>query len=265
MKITDLAQAVDFLRKSEPLVHCITNYVTAADTANMLLSAGASPIMADDPAESAEITSAADALVINLGTPSGSRVEAMINSIAAANRKNIPVVLDPVGVNASRFRREAFGRITAAGRVTIVRGNASELSALAGAYSPSHGVDAAQCAVSAEKTAAAAAERLGCICVLTGAVDVVTDGRQMARIYNGTPMLKKITGAGCMTSALTAAYAAVTGPFAAAVLGAASMGIFGEIACKDGVGTGSLHAGLFDAAWNFCGETLSERLKYEEH
>lgn len=264
MNITKLTAAADKLRENEPLVHCITNYVTATDTANILLSAGASPIMADDPAESAEITSAADALTINLGTISQSRIEAMINSIVAANAKQIPVVLDPVGVNASQLRRDAVSRILASGRVTIVRGNRSELSKLAGIASPSHGVDAAEGGISAENIARKAAERLGCICVLTGAVDVVTDGNRMVRVYNGVPMLKKITGAGCMTSALTAAFAAVAEPFAAAVLGTASMGIFGELAYYDGIGTGSLHTGIFDAAWGFCGRILSEKLKYEE-
>lgn len=264
MNITDLAAAADRLREKDPLVHCITNYVTATDTANILLSAGASPIMADDPEESAEITSAADALTINLGTISQSRIDAMLYSIAAANARQIPVVLDPVGVNASQLRLEAVGRIFASGRVTIVRGNRSELSTLAGINSPSHGVDAAESGISAENIARKAAERLGCICVLTGAVDVVTDGGRLARISNGVPMLKKITGAGCMTSALTAAFAVVADPFAAAVLGTASMGIFGELAYKDGIGTGSLHKGIFDAAWGFCGQILSEKLKYEE-
>ncbi|MGN0649261.1 MAG: hydroxyethylthiazole kinase [Oscillospiraceae bacterium] len=264
MNITELALAADRLREKEPLVHCITNYVTATDTANILLSAGASPIMADDPAESAEITAAADALTINLGTISQSRIEAMIHSIAAANAKGIPVVLDPVGVNASRLRREAVERILNAGRVTIVRGNGSELSALAGLAYLSHGVDAAEGGISAEKIAGKAAERLGCICVMTGGVDVVTDGDRLARLYNGVPMLKKITGAGCMTSALTAAFAAVADHFSAAALGTAAMGIFGELAYHDGIGTGSLHTGLFDAAWGLCGKTLSEKLKYEE-
>ena len=125
-------------------------------------------------------------------------------------------------------------------------------------------MDSAEVEISAENIAQKAAERLGCICVLTGAVDVVTDGKRMARVYNGVPMLKKITGAGCMTSALTAAFAAVAEPFAAAVLGTASMGIFGELAYRDGIGTGSLHTGIFDAAWGFCGKILSEKLKYEE-
>lgn len=264
MSIVELALAADRLREKEPLVHCITNYVTATDAANILLSAGASPIMADDPEESAEITFSADALAINLGTISQSRIEAMLNSIAAANAKGIPVVLDPVGVNASRLRLGAVSRILDSGRVTIVRGNGSELSALAGIKTSSRGVDAAQTEISAEAVARAAAERLGCICALTGAVDIVTDGKRLSRVYNGVPMLKRVTGAGCMTSALTAAFAAVAEPFSAAVLGTASMGIFGELAYRDGIGTGSLHTGIFDAAWGFCGQILSEKLKYEE-
>ena len=99
------------MRGSSPLIHCITNYVTAGDTANMLLAAGASPIMADDPSESAEITALAQGLTLNLGTPSGSRVEAMLRSGAEANRRGIPVVFDPVGAGCSGFRRNSAGEI----------------------------------------------------------------------------------------------------------------------------------------------------------
>lgn len=104
------------MRGSSPLIHCITNYVTAGDTANMLLAAGASPIMADDPSESAEITALAQGLTLNLGTPSGSRVEAMLRSGAEANRRGIPVVFDPVGAGCSGFRRNSARGDTQAGQ-----------------------------------------------------------------------------------------------------------------------------------------------------
>lgn len=261
----DLCRAADILREKKPLVHCITNYVTATDTANILLAAGASPIMADDPAESAEITSSANALLINLGTPSENRIAAMERSCRAAAGE-IPVVLDPVGVGASSFRADAVRRILSAGKVAVVRGNISELSALAGTNAHSHGVDAAEEVSLPLDIALTAAKKLGCICVLTGEVDIITDSSRTVCLKNGTPNLKQITGAGCMTSALTAAFAAVCDPFSAAVLGAAAMGIFGELAEQSalGVGLGRFHEALFDAAGNMNGQILSERIRYEE-
>lgn len=262
----NLCRAADILREKKPLVHCITNYVTATDTANILLAAGASPIMADDPAESAEITSSANALLINLGTPSENRIAAMECSCRAATVAGIPVVLDPVGVGASSFRADAVRRILSAGKVAVVRGNISELSALAGTNAHSHGVDAAEDVSLPLDIALTAAKKLGCICVLTGEVDIITDGSRTVCLKNGTAKLKQITGAGCMTSALTAAFASVCDPFSAAVLGAAAMGIFGELAEQSalGVGLGRFHEALFDAAGNMNGQILSERIRYEE-
>ena len=252
------------MRGSSPLIHCITNYVTAGDTANMLLAAGASPIMADDPAESAEITALAQGLTLNLGTPSVSRVEAMLRSGAEANRKGIPVVFDPVGAGCSGFRRNSAAELIKRVRLTAVRGNLSEISYLAGFDSRENGVDSSETRITAVQAAQTAAIRLGCVCAVTGEQDVISDGIRTAVIRNGSPLLKKVTGAGCMTSALCAAMCTVTDGFTGAAAGIALMDICGELAAERSDLPGSFRAALFDFAGSITPELLTERLDIYE-
>lgn len=265
--MTDFAEAIAAMREKRPLIHCITNYVTAGDTANMLLAAGASPIMADDPAEVAEITSQADALLLNMGTLSERHISAMLKAGEAANKKNIPVVLDPVGIQLSEFRRTAARKIFSEVNISAVRGNVSELTFLGG-YSAvgARGVD---CDPNDEGTSLAAASdaalRYNCVCCVTGASDFITDGDRAVRLLNGCTALKRVTGAGCMTTALIAAFSAVCEPFSAAVFGTAYMGICGELSeysppCRY---MGSFRSNLFDNAGRD-GADFAERIKIEE-
>ena len=250
------------MRQRCPLVHCITNYVTAGDTANMLLAAGASPIMADDPAETAEVSAAADALVLNMGTLSESRLSAMLRAGASANEKGIPVVLDPVGVGLTKFRRSAAEKLLSAVNISVIRGNIAEISALAGNETVHpHGVDC----FDAENAAAAeqAARKLGTVCAVTGKKDVISDGCRTVILHNGSAKLKKVTGAGCMTTALCAAFCAVSEPLYGAAAGAAFMSICGELS-EECAGMGAFRAGLFDAA-GMTPKIFCERLKADEH
>ncbi len=262
----DFSDAITALREKHPLVHCITNYVTAGDTANMLLAAGASPIMADDPAEAAEITAQADALLLNMGTLSERHISAMLKSGTTANQKGIPVVLDPVGIQLSEFRRTAVRRIFSEVKISAVRGNVSELTFLGG-YSAvgAHGVD---CDPNDEGTSLAAASdaalRYNCVCCVTGASDFITDGDKATRLLNGCTALKRVTGAGCMTTALIAAFSAVCDPFSAAVFGTAFMGICGELSeytppCRY---MGCFRTGLFDKA-GMSAEEISAHIRGE--
>lgn len=251
------------MRRRCPLVHCITNYVTAGDTANMLLAAGASPIMADDPAEAAEVSAAADALVLNMGTLSESRLCAMLRAGASANEKGIPVVLDPVGVGLTKFRRSAAEKLLSEVNISVIRGNIAEISALAGneAIHP-HGVDC----FGAENAAAAAvtaARKLGAVCAVTGKNDVISDGSRTVILHNGSEKLKRVTGAGCMTTALCAAFSAVTEPLYGAAAGTAFMSICGELS-EDSAGMGAFRSGLFDAS-GMTPKIFCERLRADEH
>lgn len=262
----EFSSAISALREKRPLVHCITNYVTAGDTANMLLAAGASPIMADDPAEAAEISAQADALLVNMGTLSDRHIEAIAAAGKSANAHGIPVTLDPVGIQLSEFRRAAARKIFSEVKLSAVRGNVSELAFLGG-YSAggSCGVDSGSEAANLAPTSAAdVSKRYGCVCSVTGADDYITDGYRMTRLLNGCPELKKVTGAGCMTTALIAAFTAVCEPFSAAVFGTAFMGICGEIAAELSKpnGMGSFRAALFDAA-GMSAEELSARIRGE--
>lgn len=259
-----ISAALERLRTSAPLIHCITNYVTAGDTANMLLAAGASPIMADDPAESAEITALAAGLTLNLGTPSKSRIEAMLRSGETANRRDIPVVFDPVGAGCSELRRNAVSELTRRVKLSAIRGNLSELSYLAGFSVQERGVDTADLAVSPHKAAESAAKRLSCVCAVTGERDVISDGARTVIIGNGTPLLRKVTGAGCMTSALCAALISVSDPFIGTAAGIAFMDVCGEIAAENTCGMGGFRMALFDAAGNMTPEILAERLIIDE-
>lgn len=262
----DFSDAITSLREKSPLVHCITNYVTAGDTANMLLAAGASPIMADDPAETAEITARADALVLNMGTLSERHVSAMLGAGKAADQKGIPVILDPVGVQLSEFRRSAARKILSEVKISVIRGNVSELTFLGG-YS-AVGAQGVDCDPNDEGTALAAASdaalRYNCVCCVTGASDFITDGNRATRLFNGCPALKSVTGAGDMTTALIAAFSSVCEPFSAAVFGTAFMGICGELSeyappCRY---MGSFRSGLFDNAGRSA-EEISARIRGE--
>lgn len=250
------------MREKCPLVHCITNYVTAGDAANMLLAAGASPIMADDPAETAEVSAAADALVLNMGTLSESRLSAMLRAGISANKKGIPIVLDPVGVGLTNFRREAARRILADVKISVIRANAAEISALAGNNDiREHGVDCADGTNIA--IAVAAAGKLGTVCAVTGKNDIITDGARTITLKNGSERLRRITGAGCMTTALCAAFSAVTEPLYGAAAGIAFMGVCGELS-ENTSGIGTFRAELFNAA-EMSAELFHERLKADEH
>lgn len=225
-----LAYYPEQMRKTAPLIHCITNYVTAGDVANLLLAAGASPVMTDHPAETASTASASDGLVINLGTLKIGSVTAMIRAGRAANRKAIPVILDPVGIGVSAHRRHAARRILSHISVSIVRGNSSEIRTLANLFGypvekEQHGVDAVSmqmqdAAVSSvsrsnsdrlrtdTRIARFLSKKLRAVIICTGPCDLVVCGSQTARIHNGCPELAQITGSGCMMDGLLAAFAA---------------------------------------------------------
>lgn len=269
--MTNFAEALSALRQKKPLIHCITNYVTAGDTANMLLAAGASPIMADDPSETADISASADALVLNMGTLSENHLAAMLKAGAAANKHGIPVVLDPVGVHLTEFRRAAALKILTEVRISIIRGNISELLYMGGIPVKSRGVDsAAEPDESLNLTAAADVARMyGSVCAVTGAEDIITDGDRASQLLNGTDKLKRITGAGDMTTAMIAAFAAVTDNYSAAKLGTAFIGICGEISEELSTvngkfkGMGGFRQGLFDAACS-APEIFVKRIKINE-
>lgn len=260
------------LKEKKPLVHNITNYVTVNDCANILLAIGASPIMADDFREAADITSISSALVINIGTLNERTIESMISSGKKANELNIPVVFDPVGAGASAFRNETTKKILDEVKISVLRGNMSEIKFIAGLDSETKGVDASESDMQGgnEKGIRAAedlARKFGCVVAITGATDIVSDGEKTVILENGTKMLSKVTGTGCMTTALVGGFLGACESsdeyFIAAVSGILSMSICGEIAEEKAgsIGIGSFHVAIMDAISNLNEEEILSMAK----
>lgn len=261
------------LRDRRPLVHAITNYVTANDCANLLLACGASPIMADEPDEAPEITARAAGLVLNLGTLHRGTIPAMVACGKTANARGIPVVLDPVGAGASRLRTETALRLLREVRFTVIRGNLSEIETLARGYGTTYGVDSADRVTPDNLDACCAlvrdfARRTGAVMAMSGAVDLVSDGERVYCIRNGHPMMGLITGTGCQLSCLAGAFAAANPdrPLEAAAAAVCAMGLCGEIAhARLGPedGSGSYRTYLMDAVCRLTPEQLEKGARYE--
>jgi len=270
--VIKIGNLLNEVRNNNPLVHNITNYVTVNDCANILLAVGASPIMADDIKEAADITKISSALVINIGTLNERTIESMIASGKMANELNIPVVFDPVGAGASGFRNATTKRILEEVKISVLRGNMSEIKFISGLEASTKGVDASESDLKSGneegiKVAKDLANKLSCTVAITGATDIVSDGKRVAILKNGTKMLANVTGTGCMTTALVGAFCgAGSDCFIGTVSGITAMGISGEIALEKAgkIGTGSFHIAIIDAISNLNSETIENMAKVQE-
>ena len=266
---------VEAVRQSAPLIHCITNYVTANDVANLLLAVGARPVMADDPAEAAEITLAAQGLCLNLGTLHSASVPAMYAAGAAAASRGIPLVLDPVGAGSSTFRTQTARELTRALHPAVLRCNPTELAALTGRDGGGAGVDAAPADRITEENLSSAAPRiaaqareLNAVVAVTGTVDLVTDGVTCYAVRNGRPEMSRVTGTGCQLSALLTAFLAVqpSKPLEAALQAVCAMGLAGELAwgrMAPGDGNAAYRGRIIDAIYHLSGQALEKGARYE--
>ena len=271
-----LSTALKNVRKTTPLVHCITNYVTVNDCANALLACGGSPIMSDEPLDVADIQTICGGLVLNIGTLNAQTIEGMKVAGATATKVGHPIVLDPVGAGASKLRTETAGMLLDNYDVRVIRGNMSEMKALAGAAAATRGVDAnPDDAVTDDNLAESAAfakalaEKTGAVIAITGAIDIVADANTAYAIRNGVPIMGKITGTGCMLSCIVAAYA-VANPdmlLEAVVAAVAGMGVAGEIAAarmQPVDGNASLRTYIIDALFNMNAQALEAVARIEE-
>jgi hydroxyethylthiazole kinase len=242
----DIADRLEALRAAAPLVHCVTNYVAMQVTANALLAIGASPAMVHAVEEVAEFATLAGATTLNIGTLSGPWLTGMLLSAAAARAAGRPWVFDPVAAGATSFRREASARLLAE-RPTIIRGNASEVLALAGLSGRAKGVDAGD----AVEVAAAAARGLaaaGAVVAVTGPIDLVTDGARVARIANGHALMPRVTALGCALTGVVGAFAAIErDAFAATAAALTVYAVAGEMAGEVARGPGSFAVAFLDA------------------
>lgn len=249
------------IQETNPLIHQITNYVTVRDCANITLAVGASPVMAQASEEVSEMVRISQALVLNIGTLEATLVEAMIQAGQTANQHHVPVVLDPVGAGATSFRLNSLQTLLEKVQFTVIRGNASEISTLCGIRA-GKGVDAAGDLTSDQFEAIKQlANELKAVIAVSGAVDYITDGSKEAHISNGTALLTKITGTGCMTTALIGCcLGAGIAPFESAVTSLVAMGIVGEWAEKkmDPEAIGQFHQSLFDGFGQMNSEWLAK-------
>jgi hydroxyethylthiazole kinase len=236
------------MRQASPLVQCITNYVAMNIAANVLLAAGASPAMVHAERESGEFAAIAGALTVNIGTLSPGWVTGMHQAADGANRAGKPWVLDPVAHFATAYRRDTVAGLLAL-RPTIIRGNASEIIALAGGASAGQGVDSGDTVASAENSALALSRKTAAVVAVTGAADFVTDGRQAVRIEGGSPLMPRVTALGCSLTCLVGAFAAIrpADPFAATVAALAVFAVAGERAGRVSEGPGSFGWRFLDA------------------
>ncbi|MBR6873903.1 MAG: hydroxyethylthiazole kinase [Ruminococcus sp.] len=270
-----LGKMFENVRSTCPLIHNITNYVTVNDCANILLACGASPIMADDEAEAAEITSICGGLNINIGTLNSSTIPSMFLAGKRANELGHPVLLDPVGAGASKLRTETAWKLLEEISFTCIRGNISEIKTLASGAGTTKGVDAdAADKVTEENLGEVAAfvkkfaEKTGAVIAITGAIDIVADSEKAYCIRNGHPMMSSITGTGCQLSAMTAAFLTANpgSPLEAAAAAVCAMGYAGELAharMTELDGNSSYRNYIIDAICNMTPEQLEKGAKYE--
>ena len=270
-----LGSCLDAVHHCAPLIHCITNYVTANDVANLLLACGARPIMADDPEEAEEITAGCQGLTLNLGTLSRRTVPSMHSAGQRASQLGHPVVLDPVGVGGSAMRRETARSLLQAMPFSAVRGNMSEIKGLLAQASAFSGVDASPSDRVQEDTLSQdiafvkeAARCLGTVVAVTGAIDLVADAGRCYVFRGGRPEMSRVTGTGCQLSALVCACLAANPErqLEAAAAAVAAMDAAGELAwsrMEPGDGNAAYRGRILDAIYNLDGDTLDRRTDYE--
>ena len=276
MEKSALSAALRRVRQTTPLVHSITNYVTVNDCANALLACGGSPIMSDEPLDVGDIQAICGGLVLNIGTLNEHTIEGMKAAAAKASELSHPIVLDPVGAGASALRTETAGMLLDSYDVKVVRANMSEVKALAGAAASTRGVDVNPDDVVTDENLQASAAfvkqvaaKTGAVMAVTGAIDIVADAERAFAIRNGSSIMGKITGAGCMLTCVVAAYA-VANPDAlleGVVAAVAGLGVAGEIAetrMQPVDGNASFRTYLIDALYNMNGQALEAVARVEE-
>lgn len=249
------------MRETKPLVHQITNYVVMNETANATLALGALPVMAHAREEVEEMVGLAGALVINIGTLSPHWVEAMLAAGKVANARGIPIVVDPVGAGATRYRTETAKRLLDEVDVTVLRGNPGEVATLVGVEAEVRGVESMGAGGDPADLAREAGRTLGLVASVTGPVDHVSNGGEVLKVANGHELLAAVSGTGCMSTAVTGCFLAAkpASPLEAAAEALAAFGVAGEDAAANARGPGTFHAALYDALYNLEPDALDER------
>lgn len=248
-------ELIDKVKEGNPLVVHYTNEVTINDCANVTLALGASPLMSYSYEEVEEVVSIADAVVINIGTMNSDRLDLFIKAGKAANKFNKPVILDPVGVFATKTRTEFTNKLLNEIKFTVVKGNAAEIKFIGGFDVKGKGVDSFNDEEDITEIVKKAAQKLECVVVATGITDYVSNGEEVIKIENGTSKLKGITGTGCMTGSLIGSYLGISdNSLEAATMGVLSMALAGELADKNNISIGSFKVELMNQIYELNSE-----------
>jgi hydroxyethylthiazole kinase len=266
------AAALARLRQQQPLIHHITNQVVMNDTANATLCLGGLPVMAHAAEEVAEMVDQAGALLLNVGTLTAEQVESMYLAGRRANERGIPVVLDPVGAGATRFRTETSLALLDELQIAVLRGNLGEIAALAGQEGMVRGVESVAAGTDAQALAGELARRWRTVLAITGARDIVSDGGRTLGVDNGHPWLSTVTGTGCMATTAVAAFVAIEPDhLLAAAAALACYGLAAEMAAAQGAagadtrrskapgafGPGSFKVALLDRLYHLSADDLA--------
>lgn len=264
MKLTAarIWSSIGDIRKTSPVVHNITNYVAMNNSANALLAIGASPVMAHAEDEVEDMVDIARALVINIGTLSDPWVRAMRRAAHRAKMRKVPFILDPVGAGATAYRTHTAGELLRECPPAIIRGNASEIMALIDKEAKTKGVDSTVASHAAADAAHQLDQDYGCAVCVSGETDYIVRSGDVTRIMNGHAMMTRVTGMGCIASALCGAFAAVNADYTeAAAQAMAVMGIAGEMAAQDAPGPGTLQVRFIDALYRLSEDDIARCLK----
>ncbi len=259
-----IEKILPLLKIEKPLIHCITNHISINDCANIILACGGKPIMAEHPAECAEITKASNAFLLNLGSINDTRMKSGLISAQAAREIGIPIIIDLVGVACSKLRLEYSLSFVKRFSPSVIKGNASEIRAFAGLKNSTVGVDAG---IDDEKEldliSQGLAKKYSSVIMITGENDYISDGKSTFIIKNGTKMLCDITGTGCMLGSLTALFLTNAPALEACVSATAFMGVCGELSASN-KGIGSFKTALFDSFYTISGTEISKRILLEK-
>jgi len=253
------------IRREKPLVHHITNWVTIYDCANITRAFGALPVMAHAKEESKDMAKIASSLVLNIGTLTPSLIDSMIVAGRGANEKGIPILLDAVGVGATKFRDDKALELLDKIKIDIIKGNASEIARLAGEPVKTKGVEATEIKTNLIDIAKKLANRRKATVVITGKEDIVTNGKRVYLVRNGHKMMGNIVGTGCMASSVIGSFAGVEKDYTLASVAALScFGMAGELAAIKSNGPGSYKERFYDEVFNLSPKTIKEMNKVDE-
>ncbi|MGL4673107.1 hydroxyethylthiazole kinase [Cetobacterium sp.] len=245
--INEVVSALKNVKKNTPLVFHLTNSVTINDCANVTLALGGSPLMSFCIEEIEEIIEISSSVVLNIGTMEKEMVQIALEVGKIANRLNKPIILDPVGVGATRVRKDLVQLLLKNVKFSVIKGNLAEIKALLGLDSSSRGVDSLEEGVDGEKIAILASQKFETIVAITGEIDFISDSKSVVKILNGNDKMSLVTGTGCMISSLIGTFlGAQNSSYTSAIAGVLAMGVAGDLASLNFIGSGSLKISIID-------------------